>query len=1491
MAFLTPSHYRPASLLVWPVLCTVAFAIVCLAATAAVAQQGGNAFGGEALNALTDDSSREEPSVFLITDRGRERLLDRARRLAADERWSDAAAVCDEILADDRDAFVEAATRGGTAGSVRSQAADMVASFPRPGREAYQLLFRARAEKRLAEAIAADDHEAIVAVARRWFGTPAGRQAAVITAIVALEEGQPLVAATWLDRVKASDDAAAFEPSLAVMRSMVQKPGGDRPATHQNSSGRNWLQARGGPSRNTLVQATKPLLVPRYRVPLVRHPDEARRLERQRQAAADAGGPVIPAGTVLAAGEFLVVHTPLGILAVNFETGKRVWLESGVATAEPDEGGGNAGGSSGRLFDDATSGTLASDGRLVFAVEPPPEALAATEPMMGGFPFHGRNDQTASWNGENTLSAYDINTGAVRWRIPSPSPADDEKEDEEQSESTVWFLGPPLVAESDIYILAEEGGEARLECRAAEDGRVRWQQPLVSYDEHETIMNPEARGRRLAGLTPAFADGVLVCPLGAGCVVALDTATRSLLWAHHYARAAAGEDRQGRGVVRPLGEPCPVIADGLVLLAPYDATGLLCLHARDGKPAWPAPKRGRLRVAGVVANRAIVVGDASVEALDMATGNRVWKLPLADVGRPSGRGVLTPTSLLLPLDTPEVVEIGLADGRIKGHAPARGGGVPGNLVAHRGEIISRGVDSLDVFHQEAALESRIETAQSKDPGSPWAAYWGGQIAIERGEVAQGLELIRKALTSPTLRLPPDDLSDTVVRALHRDFAAAAAWQESRGSAWITPSVSRMLMDGFLSAGDLPRAWASGRQLIDAPGLAGESGVRDPADPWLVITPNRWIRGRLTRLIAFADEPLRREIDEACRGMVASALAAPESPRQQLLIDTLAERLGSLPAAEPLHQRRVPEARGSESRQTVVRGALAALALGAPVASPDPMLAAIDSAWPLGRVTSSRGARSTREGDLARTHPLPLPLAGAGLPGTRAVQAMLDGGQRKLVVTDRFGMPIGAPVPVEGVGQELLMPWANRTSAVEAAVVGRALFVRTRKELVAYDMEAAPGRGRGLWRRADYAAAGDPTGDARWPGGVGGRVARDGGVPLGMRITEPEESPRGDGRGLVALPEFVLVPGPRSLALLDPASGHLLWERQRLAPGLEWIVDRDVLCGLTVDGHGSIVLAADDGRLLHTFDVPHRRQRLVSHGRNVVTIRSIDDLPGRFTARHVRLDVVDPAARTIRPLGEFSGEARAAEAGPGRLAVMEPGGELTVIDIDTASVVFQVTLPDAPRRFARLFVQPCQDRYLVFAGSPDEGNETIDISPLQQLMLSSPAAAAMSGRLWAIDRADGQSLWPVPAIIERHCLHTSQPTDLPVLTFCRLIRGRGERDPTWLSLLVLDKRTGHAVLDDDRIAIHAHSFLGCDVSGAPDDHTITIAEHGGGPTKVVLRFSGDPIPPQPPYRGGGRHAASKRLGSLKGMGTAREPVDADSGAIDGILQFFNPEAAE
>ncbi|MFM8708019.1 MAG: hypothetical protein ACKOHK_08040, partial [Planctomycetia bacterium] len=71
----------------------------------------------------------------------------------------------------------------------------------------------------------------------------------------------------------------------------------------------------------------------------------------------------------------------------------------------------------------------------------------------------------------------------------------------------------------------------------ADTGRLEWSQPFAEVDERWAIDNRDNHGRRLAGLSPALAEGVLVCPTGAGAVVAIDLATRTLLWAHEYPRS------------------------------------------------------------------------------------------------------------------------------------------------------------------------------------------------------------------------------------------------------------------------------------------------------------------------------------------------------------------------------------------------------------------------------------------------------------------------------------------------------------------------------------------------------------------------------------------------------------------------------------------------------------------------------------------------------------------------------------------------------------------------------------------------------------------------------------------------------------------------------------------------------------------------------------------------------------------------------------------
>ncbi|MFM7135476.1 MAG: PQQ-binding-like beta-propeller repeat protein, partial [Planctomycetota bacterium] len=1146
--------------------------------------------------------------------------------------------------------------------------------------------------------------------------------------------------------------------------------------------------------------------------------------------------------------------------AIDFESGRRVWLQAAVTAADSEPAaavgwplGPRAAAAEHRAFDDATSGNLASDGQLVFAIESPPAALAQARVSVDGLNFGnaGVDDDSGI---ANTLSAYALADGDVRWRLPAAG-----RRPRGDSEPPRWYLGPPLVVGDDLFVLVEERGEVRVEARAAADGRLRWSQPLATYEDGRSIAEADSRSRRLAGLSPAFDAGILVCPIGAGGVVAVDVATRSLLWAHAYPQANGPEaDPPSR---RRDGEPAPVIAGGRVLLAPYDSDLVICLGLTDGQPAWRQRRAPGTRLVGAVDARVIAVGDTAVEALDLATGRPVWKRDLNPGVRPSGRSLLTPRSVFVPCDAPAVIEVAVADGRVVGRSAGRGGRIPGNLVPHRGELISRSADSLEVFHQKAVLEERIETARRAGPSSPWATYWRGQAAIDAGDVVSGLEALATAAAAPGFRIPRADLDDAIVAAMRHDFPAAArAWSrfpnradESDPAAGV--AVSRMAVDGFLAAGDAAAAWSQLVPLLATLPDANEpeETFADAADQPLVITGDRWLRGRLIRVAAAADESLRRDIDRACTALVSDAANTPEKSLRQLRLEVAGERLGRHPAARLAS---AELAGGGGGRQAAVRASLARLG-GDSLAPPDPLRGppdaatgerdappTPDAAWPLGQVEirHPRGHHGPAR-TAGRRQLLPVPLAGGGSAGTRAAQAFVDVERERLVIADEYGRAVTDPLPVEGLGMGLGIPFFNQLLPLELAVVGRCLVERTAAGVVAYDLDAAPGTGRGLWRLPDFGIALNDR--VRWGGG---RVARDGGVPLGLRIIEPDDRPRGSGRGMMATPAGIFIPGPTSITMLDPATGRLLWERHRLPPGLEWFMDEEFLCGCTADGRGSVVCQATDGRLLHTTDVPHRRQRLASLGRRFVAVRSLDEHPVGPVAERVRLELVDPVDREVRAVGDFAGDARATATADGRLAVLEPGGNFALFDLADGALVFRTALGEASRRIERVQVAAWEDRYLIFAGASDDDPDD-EVAPLEQFLHAGGAAAPLSGAVWAIDAEHGRPLWPVPALIERHCLHPAQPPGLPILGFCRLLQRREGGNPV-LSVLCLDKRTGHAVFGSDRVAAASPQAFGCDLAGDPDEATITL----GDERPLELVFTGRPLAPQPPYRGRGRPPA-------------------------------------
>lgn len=1537
--------------------------------------------------------TEEESGISLPTDRLKQRQFDRASRLIEDRRWSDAATLLDEILGTDRDFFFRPNSQQRTWKSMKADASRLVGLLPQPGREAYELQFRARADRFLQQAIAAGDAAGVVAVARRWFHTPAGQFATLIAAIDAIESNQPLAAAAWLDRLSSvAVPAEPFEPTLSLMRAIAWWRAGDRltavsilekartgrvgtvriggkdltssfssggaaawlatvagepPAALDRKSSEWWLN-RGDASRNGISNASRPLLVPRYRVPLTRHPQEATLLEKRRKDFADRDTPLLPAGVPLVVDGFILVHTPMGLLAIDFKTGKRIWLQTGSAAASFADGfaeGGNASSDGAdanqpsslqSVFDDATSGTMSSDGRLVFAVESDPAAMNPPEVSApNGMLFQGMPNKASDWKRGNVLSAYDVAAkGALRWRLPLVEKNQAEKKQDEPKVSQSWYMGAPLPIGDQLFVLVEERKEIRLDVLESTAGRLVWSQPLAELDEDRSIDNSESRPRRVAGLSPSFADGVLVCPTGEGVAVAVDLATRTLLWAYNYPLSqprnrlngiGLGNVRfqgQGRLIINgqlvnasgpsALGwrDSAAILSGGCVVLTPQESDELYCLDLRTGEQKWKIPRKDRLSVAGVHNGHVILVGRRSVESLALANAQAGWELPLAlEDASPSGRGILTASRLFLPLDTPEVIEIDLSNGSIVGRSAARGGAVPGNLLAYRGEVVSQGVDSLDVFHQAVPLESQIDTAlkqrfekdQRKDS---WATLWQGQLDLDRGAIARGLQRVREAHAAEPARIPAEVVAEAILFGMQRDFAAAVpAWRESLELREALPiaglptakSMLRVAVDGFLRLDNLPEAWQACRQLLSTPSevpLGDMPLVEDSSDARLSVGELRWMQGRLSDIIARATPPLREEINAFGASEVASTKAivdpavrlvrlgrlfeqlkrhASGKMAGQMLVDDLGQLIAASPPSSEatrdmavrreflLMQFHDNNQSGSETAAEVrVGNANAPDRMPVSAAAGGAATNDLGAAWPVGRVEVSN---AKPEEGRRRVTPIPLDLeSGSFVPGLRLG---IESQPASLVATDGFGRRVGEPFALDTNGKNGGVFAMFHPMGVEAAAVGRVVVVRSGSLVAAYELASRNGeKTRQLWTSFETSnvRAAVPMGFGRMPRQ---RIQRNGNVPLGMRISEPDDINASTlVQGVRALATGVPVYLNRSIQLHDPATGDLLWARHRLPALGELIGDDDFLCLCPLDGKAAIVLSMADGRIVRRCEMPRREQRLTTCGRSVVTIEPVaartggpQDASGEQDySRRIRLAIFDPVSLNRIELGEYAGEARATPVGVDRLAIVEPGGSLTLLNLRAGSITFQVQLPDMPSGCERLHVMPWQDRLLVIVGRQETQAEQEQLKKfgiavaLPQMMSpnGSESHGLLTASIWAVAHDTGDMLWPVPATIVRHFLYRNQPSELPLLLFARQLLRNG-REPS-MSVLCLDKRTGHAVYLDDEISTQSHTIFSCEMSGNPQKHSIVLACTGSEKVSdVELRFTGEPMSPRPPFQ--------------------------------------------
>ncbi|MFH1265111.1 MAG: PQQ-binding-like beta-propeller repeat protein [Planctomycetota bacterium] len=852
--------------------------------------------------------------------------------------------------------------------SLKSEAERLLGRMSHRGRDLYELQYGARARQMLTDAAAAGDAAALAEVSRRFFHTRAGGEATFLLGLYHLDHGRPLAGALALARLKEVSPAAEqFEPALSLAMTVcwiragrsekagqtllvlqerypeatVQIAGDEILRFRQKADMLDWLSGllgpqgplgvagpaqwamfRGNAARNASRAGDGPLLTVRWRVPVSSHPVVEALIEQVHLADREWDRPALSTLHPLVVDDVVLMRTARNLLAVDFATGKRLW---DVPVDDPFDTLIDPPSNSQyrrtlqleyalrlRMWADATYGTISSDGQRVFAVED--LGLEIGRMRLHAVFFDGRgSEDPAGPKPYNRLAAYDVESGKLQWHVGG-SP-----DEFGLSQAGTFFLGPPLPLMGRLYAIAETMGEIRLVVLDGKTGERIWSQQLAASDQ-VLLKDPL---RRMAGVSPSYADGVLVCPTSNRSVVAVDPATQSLLWAYSYRRADGRSEEQAMFfAARSMMDPDPigrwvdssvVLADGCVLVTPVESDYLHCLNLLDGQLLWKEPRDDNLYLACAHEGKAVLVGRRHVRALDLhKTLDKAAKPPSEEPiddgpgrdfndpfsepldeegdyqrpaaawdgrtvefpsgGAPSGTGFLSGDLYYVPLSTGEVMAVDLNTGRPVRVARSRLGNVPGNLVTYGGKILSQDATGLEAFDQFEALRREADRRLDASGDDAEALALKGEILWDEGKLTEAIECFRGSLS---LQPEPNTrrlLRDALFDGLRVQFAVGRRDVDEIRQLIDQPEEQatflRLMAVGLAEAGEFRAAWEHYAKLID---LDRDHRGMEQIDKSLSLRRDRWIRGQLASLYEAAPAEVKAQIDSIAESELKGAV--------------------------------------------------------------------------------------------------------------------------------------------------------------------------------------------------------------------------------------------------------------------------------------------------------------------------------------------------------------------------------------------------------------------------------------------------------------------------------------------------------------------------------------------------------------------------------------------------------------------------------------------
>lgn len=1504
-------------------------------------------------------AAQQTTGIIVTVDREQRQLLVQAERAIENGRFADASLILGDILRDPEvnDYFLNPVDENGPQPSLKSVSERMIGDLPKAGREAYELQYGGQAKRMLAEALAKADEKTLADVTRMYFHTDSGYKATMLLGRMHLDRGEFLASAMTFDRLLAVSRAAEkFEPSLSILSALSWRRSGNddratevlarlkatarkktftvggeelkmfasnadafdwleevggKPGIVQGAEKTRWVMFRGDPARNAQSGGGMPVASIRWAAQTGNFPDDDRSLkslaenyEKQRLAAITTLQPLAVADTIIMRNAGIADR----VVALDFNTGKRIW-EFPPMSEEPEVPTTNDVVNQNRtqkailgqrVWEDAVFGQITSDGERVFIVDD----LTNTKDKA----FGGRNQVIRGViqvnrhyaSNTNTLTAVSLKQeGSLLWENGG-------KVSNVPELKGAFFLGAPLPLVGRLYALVEIDQEIRLVVMKSETGELLWSQQLGRI-ESRGITNDAVR--RLAGSSPSFADGVLVCPTSAGTLIGVELSTHRLLWGYNYlSSTASGLPNQFQRVPRskPIGErwidATAAISNGKVVFTPVETDELHCIDLLTGEQAWRPLERGDGQyVACIHDGNIIIVGKNSVRSVALDTGEDSWEEPVQLPGLVSGRGYRSGDFYTIPTAANIVVRINLRTAEITQTLTTDN--VLGNLVAYKDAILSHNYDTLTSFRQDAPLRDEVRKRLKANPRDPWALTRQAELMVQDGKSFAALTPLRTAYeVDPKNADTQNLLISTLLSSLRENFVDRKELVTEVKSLIRTPKdqaeLLRIVAVGAQLMGETERAFNALVQLASLqPETDGEFDTADMEliDGNLYLRRDRWVQRGLTRLYEKANAKQKQTMNATMTVQAKVVLASQSTEKLQNFRRFFAEH----PAADEVSlvlAERLTKSREFAQADFILRdlasrpasntryAAMAALARLAEEANdfaeasamwrqlqdeastwksadnktaeelaneaigrrPEIRTAAAPSLqWKRGDVVVEQSGDSVSQQNVYQRI-YPISVRSSS-PDRVGYRLSLDQTRNAVIGYDKFGKEqFRANLKQQGNRRY----YSSNMNLLHARWAGNLLIVSLGTELVAIDT---------------IAARNNEDVPVLWRTDLTDSVLASNGVPTVQRVIPSSVSnpwgltlriPTDSQRRLIGATSPVSSQGicythNDSLFCVDPTTGGVIWERIGIEFGSDLSGDGRHVVVHQPSGKWLIYDAADGG-LIAAHAIPE--------GSNSLVNRQGYGLLWRQDGGRLLMSSFNGLTGETVWTQDFAVGSKASLVEEDEVAVMEPDGSFKLFAFADAKPRVATTLSPEKILLSVHVIRSATD-YLVAVSRPNVVNK--------DMIVAAAPAGDMSpliyGRLYSFDRRTGESNWQTAAEIDRFGMPLEQPTNSPVVAFLRHVTPSVSRGPrrTQSSVLLLDRRDGSMIFQRDDIPAMTGQWR---LEAQPALQQVEVQIQ----TKtIVVKFTDDEAPPLPPVQTGmfGGDSSGKNASVVKSISRA------------------------